>query len=320
MDVQEKIKEIKLTVGENRSKKDVDTLVEGLFAAMLDKSAGVLTDEILDAADALYLSCGAYHLASVLNLRLIDLQRALERERSCECPQCGKIFTQELEPRKQHTYRGKYLSYQCITCKRAERKQAEIAHRERERAWKQEAKESHQKEQEIAEQYEATQHAIVQGIESGGSLWDLETYRNHIHQFARQWISHPRVAFLHPWGGTHEMHYPGCMVCGSSPVTLCLVAPTTSKASLGMWLELVSEVSFLSHGWGFGTSPTAMTYAHEVLWWTQPSVYFSCAEHLPLLQRPLLCLCAHCKQFVGESHPVVYLTWFNTPANGGEAR
>ena len=314
MDVQEKIKKIQLSVGENRSKKDVETLVEGLFAAMLDKSAGVLTDEILDAADELYLSCSTNHIASVLNLRLVDLQKALKRERSCECPQCGNKFTQELEPRKQHSYRDNYLLQPCITCKRAERKQAEIAHREREREWKQKAKESLQKEQEIAEQYEATQHAIVQAIESDGSLWNIETFRKHIHQFARQWISHSRVAFLHTWGGTHEMHYPGCMVCGSSPVTLCLVAPTTSKASLGMWLELVREVSFLSHG--FGISPTGMTYAHEVLWWTQPSVYFSYAEHLPLLQRPLLCLCAQCKQFFSESHPVVYPAWFNSPSNG----
>jgi len=125
-----------------------------------------------------------------------------------------------------------------------------------------------------------------------------------------------RVTYLHTWRGMHEMHYPGCMVCGSSPVTLCLVSPITSKDPLGIWSKLVRESSYRSHDWGFGISPTAMTYAHEVLWWTQPSVYFSYAEHLPLLQRLLLCLCAHCKQFFSESHPVVYPIWFNTPANG----
>lgn len=303
--IQEKIKEIQLAMGENRGRPAINTLVEDLFAAMWELSPGALTDEMLDAADQLYMGWSANHLARVLNLRPYDLRLALRRERACKCPRCDLEFSQQLEPRKYHEYVEGRLVHECAACRRAERQQTQAADAKREREWAQEREKREQQQQNSYLQHKITQDAIALAIESGDVLWDIEVYRQHIHQFGVQWVSAPRMIFVSYF--MEEIQYPGCMICGASPVTLCL-APFDAPKTAFSWRGL--------RGWGSkGVLKAAhITYAHEVLWWAEPYEYCGAVEHMPLLQRPLLCLCARCKGVWAESHPVVYPAWFHDPA------
>ena len=303
--IQEKIKEIQLAMGENRGHPAIKTLVEDLFAAMWEQSPDGLSDEMLDAADQLYMGWSANHLARVLNLRPNDLRLALRRERACKCPLCDLEFSQELEPRKYHEYVEGRLIHECAACRRAERQRAQAADAKREREWAQEREKSKKHRQEIYQQTKAIQDAITLAIETDDWIWGIEAYRKHIGEFGVQWVAKPRRIYVPPF--MEEIQYPGCMVCGAGPVTLCMVALPMPQSAFS-WYRLGGR------GVEGALAAADVRYAHEALWWTEASAYCRSVGHVPLLQRPLLCLCARCKDVWAESHPIVYPAWFHDPA------
>ncbi|MBT3388979.1 MAG: hypothetical protein HN413_01065 [Chloroflexi bacterium] len=297
--IQEKIREIQDVTGSNNDRVKARILVTELFSGLLEDSDGLVTDEILDVADELYMSYNANHLAELLGLRIGDLRLALRRERPCKCPRCEAEFTRELMPNKQpHTWlRNGFHIMHCVACEKELQEQAKAEDNKADFEWEQER--AFWREQMLKEfaPYQATARLIFIACLEKQDLWDIVEYKKHIRSFGQWWVFGQRSNALFQM---RQAKYSGCMVCGSEPIALCLVSHDAEKEHF-FWGGMGRDGTV-----GKMLTNDNVDYAHEALWWLEPSAYFGYAEDLPLLRRPLLCLCGHCKQALAESFPLVY--------------
>ncbi len=263
--------------------------VSDYFREKMAQSNGLLTAELLEAADRIYdIPSIPSLIADALGISLYDLRLALARRGMGKCEQCGSpLQTTALRSI------GGYSSPQPSLCRRCMR----AASNENREKW------SERNEQ------EESRHLYRRGVEQrllglGDPLSDPD-FKKHLQTYAGYWIAgQPH----HNGSGDYIYEGNGCMICGQEHALRLLVALANAFDSDSLFWQrarLILDDREPQWEWEERYPLPVLTSPYQVLWRLKPEHYYDEMPHFPLTQMAFLVLCDRCATRMSETHSIV---------------
>ncbi|HNB54424.1 MAG TPA: hypothetical protein PK530_20930, partial [Anaerolineales bacterium] len=258
---------------ETLPKKELKALVEVQVNRLLaDQPQRTLTPDILELAEALYHLPVVMTIAETVGISFRVLQLSLVKEREFRCRGCGSTYLEEASPNKNHEYKG-----QCPACTQ-NAKEADL------RALKLSRGISGAfPVDQIMASMESTM--IIKTIAKGGSPLTVKEFTDVLEALVTSWHELTKGNLFTPYLEQEPLP-SGCMMCGRTPVYLCLIDPQYPIQLSAKYLH---------------PSPTSY---YQIIMEIIPSEFWERVPFVPVRQRPILMLCDYCRVGFLASHPI----------------